>query len=98
MKWFDYEAPQSLNQAVALMAAHPGARPLAGGTDLLVQMRSGRKDTDYVVDVKRVPELNEIAYDPARGLTLGAAVPCYRIYGSAPIARAYPFAGRGGGP
>jgi CO/xanthine dehydrogenase FAD-binding subunit len=90
VKWFDYAAPESLNQAVALMAAHPGARPLAGGTDLLVQMRSGRKETGYVVDVKRVPELNEIAYDPARGLTLGAAVPCYRIYGSAPVARAYP--------
>jgi carbon-monoxide dehydrogenase medium subunit len=90
VKWFDYEAPESLNQAVALMAAHPGARPLAGGTDLLVQMRSGRKDTGYVMDVKRVPELNEIAYDPTRGLTLGAAVPCYRIYGSAPVARAYP--------
>jgi carbon-monoxide dehydrogenase medium subunit len=90
VKWFDYEAPESLNQAVALMAAHPGARPRAGGTDLLVQMRSGRKDTGYVMDVKRVPELNEIAYDPTRGLTLGAAVPCYRIYGSAPVARAYP--------
>jgi len=90
VKWFDYAAPQSLDEAVALMAAHPGARPLAGGTDLLVQMRSGRKETDYVVDVKRVPELNEIAYDPTRGLTLGAAVPCYRIYGSAAVARAYP--------
>ena len=70
MKWFDYAAPESLNQAVAFMAAHPGARPLAGGTDLLVQMRSGRKETGYVMDVKRVPELNEIAYDPERGLTL----------------------------
>jgi carbon-monoxide dehydrogenase medium subunit len=89
VKWFDYAAPQSLNEAVALMAAHPGARPLAGGTDLLVQMRSSRKETDFVVDVKRVPELNEIAYDPVRGLTLGAAVPCYRIYRSAPVARAY---------
>ena len=89
MKWFDYAAPQSLNEAVALMAAHPGARPLAGGTDLLVQMRSGRKESDFVVDVKRVPELNEIAYDPVRGLTLGAAVPCYRIYRSATVARAY---------
>ena len=89
MKWFDYAAPETLDEAVALMAAHPGARPLAGGTDLLVQMRSGRKETDYVVDVKRVPELNEIAYDPAGGLTLGAAVPCYRIYRNAPVARAY---------
>ena len=75
---------------MTLLAAHPGARPLAGGTDLLVQIRSGRKETGYVVDVKRVPELNEIAYDAARGLTLGAAVPCYRIYGSEAVARAYP--------
>ena len=89
VKWFDYAAPETLDEAVALMAAHPGARPLAGGTDLLVQMRSGRKETDYVVDVKRVPELNEIAYDPAGGLTLGAAVPCYRIYRNASVARAY---------
>ncbi|HTS31036.1 MAG TPA: xanthine dehydrogenase family protein subunit M [Bryobacteraceae bacterium] len=90
MKWFDYVAPRSLDEAVALMAAHPGARPLAGGTDLLVQMRSGRKETDYVVDVKHVRELNELSYDTARGLTLGAAVPCYRIYGDAAAARAYP--------
>jgi carbon-monoxide dehydrogenase medium subunit len=53
-------------------------------------MRSGRKETDYVVDVKRVPDLNEIAYDPELGLTLGAAVPCYRIYSNASVARAYP--------
>jgi carbon-monoxide dehydrogenase medium subunit len=53
-------------------------------------MRSGRKEAGYVVDVKRVPELNEIVYDPALGLTLGAAVPCHRIYGSDSVARAYP--------
>jgi len=90
MQWFDYAAPQSLDQAVAFMAAHPDTRPLAGGTDLLVQMRAGRKQTRHVVDVKHIPELNEIAYDPADGLTLGAAVPCYRIYGNPSVAQAYP--------
>jgi carbon-monoxide dehydrogenase medium subunit len=90
MQWFDYAAPRTLQDAMALMASHPGARPLAGGTDLLVQMRAGRKPSDFVVDVKRVPELNEVSHDPARGLTLGAAVPCYRIYGNATVARAYP--------
>jgi len=53
-------------------------------------VRSGRQETDYVVDVKHVPELNEITFGPARGLTLGAAVPCYRIYGSASVVHAYP--------
>jgi carbon-monoxide dehydrogenase medium subunit len=90
VKWFDYAAPPTLNEAVALMAANPGARPLAGGTDLLVQMRAGRKETSLVVDVKRVPELNELSYDPARGLTLGAAAPCYRIYRNTAVTAHYP--------
>ena len=90
MKWFDYAAPASLGEAVELLAAHPAARLLAGGTDLLVQLRSGRKPTDLVVDVKRIPELNRLAFDPARGLVLGAAVPCYRIYGDPAVARFYP--------
>jgi CO/xanthine dehydrogenase FAD-binding subunit len=90
LKWFDYAAPVSVREAVALLAAHPSARLLAGGTDLLVQLRSGRKETDLVVDMKRIPELSAIEYDPGRGLTLGAAVPCYRIYGDGAVAQAYP--------
>jgi len=90
VKWFDYAAPASVGEALGLMAAHPGARLLAGGTDLLVQLRAGRKETDLVIDVKRIAELNAIHFDPAQGLTLGGAVPCYRIYGDAAVARAYP--------
>ena len=89
MKWFDYAAPVSVREALDLMAVHPGAFLLAGGTDLLVQMRAGRKQTDFVIDVKRIPELNEIRCD-ADGLTLGAAAPCYRIYGSRDVAARYP--------
>jgi len=90
VKWFDYAAPRSVSEAAGLLASHPGARLLAGGTDLLVQLRAGRKETDYVVDLKRIPELNAIDYDPQRGLTLGAAVPCYRIYGDSAVSRNYP--------
>jgi carbon-monoxide dehydrogenase medium subunit len=77
-------------EAIGLLTAHPGARLLAGGTDLLVQLRAGRKETDLVVDAKHIPELNAILYDPAKGLTLGAAVPCYRIYRDKNVTRAYP--------
>ncbi|MBM3956733.1 MAG: xanthine dehydrogenase family protein subunit M [Gemmatimonadetes bacterium] len=90
MKWFDYAAPPSLAEAVNLLAARPRALPMAGGTDLLVQLRSAAKETDFVLDVKRIPELNQLSYDPATGLTLGAAVPCHRIYEDPSVSRAYP--------
>jgi carbon-monoxide dehydrogenase medium subunit len=90
VKWFDYAAPRSVDEALALASAHPGALWLAGGTDLLVQMRAARKETDFVIDVKRVPEVNAIGWDEAGALTLGAAVPCYRIYEDAAVRRAFP--------
>jgi len=90
VKWFDYARPASVKEAVNLLAAHPRGQLLAGGPDLLVPLRSGRKETDVVVDVKRIPELNAIEYDPARGLTLGAAVPSYKIYADRAVTEFYP--------
>src|SRR4051794_5870244 len=91
MKDFDYAAPTSLSEATALLARANGrARILAGGTDLLVQMREHLRDADLIVDVKRIPELRELAYEPRQGLRLGASVPCYRIYEHPEIAKAYP--------
>ena len=67
------------------------ARLLAGGTDILPQLRGGAwPQVDVLVDGKKIPELNEITYDPETGLTLGAAVPCYKIYANQAIAHAYP--------
>jgi carbon-monoxide dehydrogenase medium subunit len=63
---------------------------LTGGTDLIVQLREGLREADLVVDVKKIPELMHIEFDPAKGLRLGAAVPCYRIYTDGRISAAYP--------
>ena len=57
-----YESPQTVEAAVALLAQEAGlARILAGGTDLLVQLRSGLVEPDLVVDIKRIPEMRRIA-------------------------------------
>ena len=91
MRNFDYEAPTSLAEATALLAKANGtARVLAGGTDLLVQLREQLRDADLVVDVKRIPELMELNYQADQGLRLGASVPCYRIYENEAVAAAYP--------
>ena len=80
MKPFAYQAPTSVNEAVALLAEKgERARPLAGGTDLLVQLRLNLFELDLVVDLKRIPELNSFSFDPATGLTIGAAVCCARL-------------------
>jgi CO/xanthine dehydrogenase FAD-binding subunit len=91
MKPFDYRAPTSIGEAIALIdEANGRARPLAGGTDLLVQLRRRMFDVDLLVDIKRIPELNALTFDPASGLTLGAAVPCARISEHQQVASDYP--------
>ena len=69
-----YEAPNSVQAAVKLLASGAGkARVLAGGTDLLVQLRSGRLEPELVVDVKRIPAMKAIKPE-AGGFRIGAAV------------------------
>jgi carbon-monoxide dehydrogenase medium subunit len=88
---FDFAAPRSIEEAVSLLAQHGDeARILAGGTDVIVQVREGRRKVALLVDVKGIPEVNELTYNPTTGLVIGAAVPCYKIYGRAEIAEAYP--------
>ncbi len=94
MKWIDFARPATLNEAIGLLADNGGkARILAGGTDLIVQLRAmpGRiNNPDLIVDGKSISELNELSYSPESGLTLGAAVPCYKIYQNSEVAKAYP--------
>ena len=69
-----YEAPESLNGAVALLAGATGdARVLAGGTDLLVQMRADVVDPDLIVDIKKIPETRVVTEEKG-GWRIGAAV------------------------
>ena len=69
-----YEAPESLEGAVALLAGARGdARVLAGGTDLLVQMRADVLEPELIVDIKRIPETRAITEDKG-GWRIGAAV------------------------
>ena len=91
MKNFEYVAPKTIREAVkALTANGKEARILAGGTDLIVQMRVGRRQPERVVDVKNIPELNEVSFSPRRGLVIGAAVPCHTIYENTEVVERYP--------
>lgn len=66
------------------------ARAMAGGTDLLVQLRAGRFDLDLIVDIKRIAENNQLSFDSLNGLTIGSAVPCCRIFENRQVQDLYP--------
>src|ERR1700730_18024399 len=70
-----YLAPKSLDEAIgAFAAAGSAARILAGGTDLLVQMRAGVVKPGLIVDIKKIAEMTEIAETADGGFRIGAAV------------------------
>lgn len=70
-----YVAPATLDEAIRLFAAAgSAARILAGGTDLLVQMRSGHVKPGVIVDIKKIAEMTEIAETADGGFRIGAAV------------------------
>jgi len=72
---FDYVKPASLEEASRFLAQHAGeARPFLGGTDCFVRMRDGAWKVRYLVDVKGLDGTRKIAFNPAQGLTIGAAV------------------------
>ena len=85
----DFQAPASLQDALALLGQAGQTRPLAGGTDLMVQMRSGRLQPQRILDLKRIPGLIGIQAGPA-GFVIGAATPCAQIGEHAGLAAAWP--------
>jgi CO/xanthine dehydrogenase FAD-binding subunit len=86
---FSYVAVKTLPEAVEALAGQ-GARILAGGTDLIVQLRSGKAQVSLLVDIKGIPELNVIEYSPLSGLVIGAAVSCFRLCREPSLAAHYP--------
>src|ERR1700681_3160288 len=91
MKDIDYASPSTIAEVCALLLERGDkARCLAGGTDIIVQVREHRRDIDVLVDIKRIPQLIGLSFDPKKGLVIGAATPCYRIYENQEIAKAYP--------
>jgi carbon-monoxide dehydrogenase medium subunit len=80
MNDFEYEIPTSLSELSTALAEHgEEARILAGGTDLIDHIRTGRFTPKVVIDIKKIPEMNQLALD-SEALTIGAAVPCSKIY------------------
>jgi carbon-monoxide dehydrogenase medium subunit len=85
-----FASPSSVDEAVAALASGGAdAAILAGGTDLLVQTRTGLRNPGLFVDIKRIPELMALEIDSS-GLRLGASVPAAQIYENQAVRAMYP--------
>jgi CO/xanthine dehydrogenase FAD-binding subunit len=87
---FDFVAPTSVDEAVKALMSAPGAKVLAGGTDLIVQMKAGRASPGAVVDLKRIPGAIGIRREADGGFTIGAATSGAAIGEDAALVRAWP--------
>lgn len=91
MQAFEYIDAKTVSEAVTLLNEKGDkAKLLSGGTDLIVQAREGKRILDWMIDIKSIPEVNELTYDTENGLTLGGSVPCYQIYAVEVICDAFP--------
>jgi carbon-monoxide dehydrogenase medium subunit len=86
----DYKKARSVEEALALWRERPGARYLAGGTDLLPRARTSGQPPARLVDIKGIPELGRLEELPGGGLRIGASV-CAAAVAAHPGVRArYP--------
>jgi len=89
---FEYFTPKSLEEASSLLAQYgQKSSILAGGTDLLVQMKSRQKTPKYVLDIKRIPGLNRIECDETMGLRIGSLATIHDIETSEIIQKKFPI-------
>lgn len=90
MEAFDYVAPRSLGEAYSHLGNGKRTLMLAGGTDVIVQLREGRRHCDQLIDLKHVPELTTLRFAPDGTLEVGAATPLAEVYENAEVQRRVP--------
>jgi carbon-monoxide dehydrogenase medium subunit len=92
MKDFEYHSPNSIAEVCDLLKKYQTrSKILAGGTDLIPSMYHGNQNPEHVINLKRVPGLSEIQFEPSSGLTLGALVRFNDIIYSPTTQQHYPI-------
>ena len=76
---FDYFRPDNLEEAVAYLDKNSGTNILAGGTDIMLELRSNTIDVKHLLDIKDIPETKKLSYVPGEGLFIGASIPVNKI-------------------
>jgi carbon-monoxide dehydrogenase medium subunit len=100
LRTFEYFAPSTLDEAITLLKEHSGARPLAGGTDLVVQMKEGATKFEYpagIINLRGISELRGFEFSDSQGLRIGAGSTMSDIVESTAVRDRYPALADGAG-
>ena len=89
MQEFIYERPETIEDAIVALQ-EDNARALAGGTDLVPQLREGRRRAAHIVDLKFIPKMTAVTVLPGGGVSIGAAASATSVARNAAIAAGYP--------
>lgn len=90
MNRFEYREARTVQEAVEMLRQEDGARIVAGATDVLIRWRQGVLKPRYVLNIKRIPGLDEISYSPSTGLSLGTLVTVCTLERHALVREHYP--------
>ena len=87
----EYARPSTVDEAISVLAAHEGARALAGGQTLINVMKQRAASPEVLVDLADLDELREIGFSSAGVLEIGAMVTCTQLQGSSEVDVARPI-------
>lgn len=91
MNRFEYYEPATLHDAVRLLVrCGPAASVLAGGTDLLVEIKEKLRRPGHIINIKRIPDIDALVYDPLHGLRIGALATARAVELHPAVLRHYP--------
>lgn len=88
---FEYHAPETVEEAIELLAEYKGdAKIFAGGTDMIPKMKAHVMCPAHIISLKNIKELKFVNYDEKEGLSFGAATPIRKVENYAPVKEIYP--------
>ena len=95
---FDYLEAKNVHEAAGLLSKYNGrAKVIAGGTDLLLQIRNKTITPEYVLDITGIPGLDYIRYDEKQGLSMGPLTTIRSLEGSPLLQQEYPIISQAAG-
>lgn len=89
---FQYLAPRSIKEASSLLKQHGDkAAAVAGGSDLLVNLKNRLKNVEFLIDLKAIPRLDQVTFSKSEGLTIGAMATLRDLIENPTVRENYPM-------